>query len=60
MVHVPPRLLDTMIYLPTSGLTFLRRHVQLSNRIARRLIRSRLPGVDNVDKDALTRIRMGC
>ncbi|KAH9975382.1 cytochrome P450 [Lactifluus volemus] len=56
MVHVPPRLLDTMIYLPTSGLTFLRRHVQLSNRIARRLIRSRLRGVDNVDKDALTRI----
>ena len=59
MVHVPPRILDAMIYLPTSGLTFLRRHVQLSNQIARRLIRSRSSRVDNVDKDALTRIRMG-
>jgi hypothetical protein len=26
VVHVPPRILDMMIYLPTSGLTFLHRH----------------------------------
>ncbi|KAH9006424.1 cytochrome P450 [Lactarius hatsudake] len=35
--HVPPSLLDTMIYLPTSGLAFLRRHVQLSNDIVQKL-----------------------
>jgi hypothetical protein len=56
MVHIPPRLLDTMIYFPTSGLAFLRRHVQLSNTIARKLIRSRLSEVEHVDKDALSRI----
>ncbi|KAI0002552.1 cytochrome P450 [Russula compacta] len=57
MVHVPPWLLDMMIYFPSSGLAFLRRHVQLSNNIARRLIQSRLPETDNVDKrDALSRI----
>jgi hypothetical protein len=57
MVHVPPWLLDPMIYFPSSGLTFLRRHVQLSNGIARRLIQSRLIEADDVDKkDALSRI----
>ena len=57
MVHVPPWLLDKMIYFPSSGLAFLRRHVQLSNNIARRLIQSRLIEADDVDqKDALTRI----
>ena len=57
MVYVPPWLLDQMIYFPSSGLAFLRRHVQLSNSIARRLIQSRSIEADDVDqKDALTRI----
>lgn len=57
MIHVPPWLLDPMIYFPSSGLKFLRRHVQLSNSIALRLIQSRLIEVDDVDKkDALSRI----
>lgn len=55
MVHVPPSLLDLTIYLPTTGLAFLRRHVQLSNDIARKLILSRLPDM-NDGKDALSRI----
>ncbi|KAI9441397.1 cytochrome P450 [Lactarius indigo] len=55
MDHVPQSLLDTMIHLPTSGLAFLRRHVQLSNDIAQKLILSRSP--EMVDgKDALSRI----
>lgn len=46
-----------MIYFPSSGLAFLRRHVQLSNNIARRLIQSRLQETDNVYKrDTLSRI----
>jgi len=57
MVHVPPSLLDLMIRFPSSGLAFLRRHVQLSNNIARKLIQSRLREVDDADKkDALSRI----
>ncbi|KAI0295704.1 cytochrome P450 [Russula brevipes] len=57
MVHVPPWLLDTMVHFPSSGLAFLRRHVQLSNGIARRLIQSRLLDGNDVDKkDALSRI----
>ena len=57
MVHVPTWLLDPMIYFPSSGLAFLRRHVQLSNGIARRLIQSRLPESNDLDKkDALSRI----
>jgi hypothetical protein len=56
MVHVPPWLLDPMVYLPTSGLAFLRRHVQLSNGIARKLIQSRIPEDDVDKKDALSRI----
>ena len=55
MVHVLPSLVDTTIYLPTSGLAFLRRHVQLLNIIARNLIRSRLSEMDD-GKDALSRI----
>ncbi|KAI9465874.1 cytochrome P450 [Lactarius psammicola] len=55
MVHVPPSLLNTMIYLPTSGLAFLRRHVRVSNDIAQKLILSRSPEMDN-GKDALSRI----
>ncbi|KAI0281778.1 cytochrome P450 [Russula aff. rugulosa BPL654] len=57
MVHVPTWLLDPMIYFPSSGLAFLHRHVQLSNGIARRLIQSRLPESNDLDKkDALSRI----
>jgi hypothetical protein len=57
MVHVPTWLLDPMIYFPSSGLAFLRRHVQLSNGIARRLIQSRLLEPNDLDKkDALSRI----
>jgi len=57
MVHVPSWFLDPMIYFPSSGLAFLRRHVQLSNGIARRLIQSRLPESNDLDKkDALSRI----
>jgi len=57
MVHVPPSLLDMMIYFPSSGLAFLRRHVQLSNNIARKLIQSRSREVGDADKkDALSRI----
>ena len=57
MVHVPPWLLDPMTYFPSSGLKFLRRHVQMSDGIARRLIQSRLLEGDDVDrKDALSRI----
>lgn len=57
MVHVPPWLLDTMVNFPSSGLAFLRRHVRLSNGIARRLIQSRLLDANDVDKkDALSRI----
>jgi hypothetical protein len=57
MVHVPTWLLDPIVYFPSSGLTFLRRHVQLSNGIARRLIQSRLPESKYLDKkDALSRI----
>jgi hypothetical protein len=47
-----------MIYLPTSGLAFLRRHVQLSNDIAQKLILSRSSDMDN-GKDALSRIGIG-
>ncbi len=46
-----------MIYLPTSGLAFLRRHVRLSNDIAQKLILSRSPEMDD-GKDALSRIGM--
>lgn len=61
MVHVPTWLLDPMIYFPSSGLAFLRRHVQLSNNIARRLIQSRLPESNDLDqKDALSRIGICC
>ncbi len=57
MVHIPTWLLDPMIYFPSSDLAFLRRYVQLSNDIARRLILSRLPEANDVDtKDALSRI----
>ena len=57
MVHVPTWPLDPMIYFPSSGLAFLRRHVQLSNDIARRLIRSRFPESSDLDKkDAPSRI----
>jgi hypothetical protein len=57
MVHVPPWLLNPMIYFPSSGLAFLRRHVQMADGIARRLIQSRLLDGDDVDmKDALSRI----
>ncbi|KAI9453185.1 cytochrome P450, partial [Russula earlei] len=57
MVHVPPSLLDLMIYFPSSGLAFLRRHVELSNNIARKLIQSRLAEARDVDRnDALSRI----
>jgi hypothetical protein len=57
MVHVPTWLLDPMIYFPSSGLAFLRRHVQLSNGIARRLIQSTLLESKDLDKkDALSRI----
>ena len=46
-----------MIYFPSSGLTFLCRHVHLPNGIARRLIQSRLPESNDLDKkDALSRI----
>lgn len=55
MDYVPPSLLDIMIYLPTSGLAFLRRHVRLSNDIAQKLILSRSSDMDN-GKDALSRI----
>lgn len=55
MDHVPPSLLSTMTYLPTSGLAFLRRHVQLSNVIAQKLILSRSSDIDD-GKDALSRI----
>ena len=57
MTRVPPWLLDWMIYLPSSGLAFLRRHVQLSNSTARTLIQSRLLDADSIyKKDALSRI----
>jgi hypothetical protein len=56
MVHVPQWLLEPMVYFPTSGLAFLRRHVELSNCIARKLIQSRLPEDDADKKDALSRI----
>lgn len=57
MTHVPPWLLNWMVYLPTSGLAFLRRHVQLSNCTARKLIQSRLLDADDANqKDALSRI----
>ncbi|KAF8483511.1 cytochrome P450 [Russula ochroleuca] len=56
MVRVPPWLLDPMIYFPSSGLAFLRRHVHLSNGIARTLIQSRSPEDDVDKKDALSRI----
>lgn len=52
---MPPSLLSTMTYLPTSGLAFLRRHVQLSNVIAQKLILSRSSDIDD-GKDALSRI----
>ncbi|KAH9177615.1 hypothetical protein EDB89DRAFT_1902241 [Lactarius sanguifluus] len=55
MDHVPPSLLGAMIYLPTSGLAFLRRHVQLSNDIVQNLILSRSPEMDD-DKDTLSQI----
>ncbi len=58
MIRVPPWLLDPMIYFPSSGLVFLRRHVQLSNDIARKLIASRSLDADDAEKkDALSRIR---
>lgn len=57
MTHVPPWLLNWVIYFPSSGLAFLRRHVQLSNSTARRLIQSRLLDADGANKkDALSRI----
>ena len=57
MVRLPPWLLEPMINFPSPGLTFLRRHVQLADGIARRLIQSRLLESDDVDrKDALSRI----
>ena len=61
MVHLPPWLLGPMANLPSPGLTFLRRHVQLADGIARRLIQSRLLDADDVDrKDALSRIGTTC
>ena len=57
MIHAPPWLLDPMIYFPSSGLAFLRRHVQLSNDIARKLIQSRSLDANDAGKDALSRIR---
>jgi hypothetical protein len=46
-----------MIYFPSPGLAFLRRHVQMADDIARRLIQSRLLEGDDVEKkDALSRI----
>ncbi|KAI0052758.1 cytochrome P450 [Auriscalpium vulgare] len=54
MVHVPPRVLDLMTYLPTAGLTFLRRHVRLSNAVARKLVAER--GEDAEGRDALSLI----
>ncbi|KAI0298376.1 cytochrome P450 [Multifurca ochricompacta] len=57
MDHLPTWALDLMVNLPTSGLTFLRRHVELSNGIAQKLIQSRLTEEDDGDqKDALSRI----
>jgi len=57
MVHFPTWFLDAIIYFPSSGLAFLRRHVQLSNGIARRLTQSRLLESNDLDKkDALSRI----
>jgi hypothetical protein len=56
-VHVSPWLLGPMINFPSPGLTFLCRHVELPDGIARRLIQSRLIDADDVDrKDALSRI----
>jgi hypothetical protein len=54
MVHIPTWLLAPMIYFPSSGLAFLRGHVQLSNGIARRLILSRLSEANDVDTKGCT------
>ncbi|KAI0292218.1 cytochrome P450 [Multifurca ochricompacta] len=57
MDHLPTWMLDLMVNLPSSGLTFLRRHVELSNGIAQQLIQSRLTEEDDGNqKDALSRI----
>ncbi|KAI0260715.1 cytochrome P450 [Gloeopeniophorella convolvens] len=58
MVYVPPGLLDVMAYLPTPGLAFLRHHVQLSYRIARKLVYSKVsvPEGEGNNRDALSRI----
>lgn len=55
MDHVPPSLLGSMTYFPTSGLACLRRHVQLSNVIVQKQILSRSSYIDD-GKDALSRI----
>ncbi|KAI0066958.1 cytochrome P450 [Artomyces pyxidatus] len=54
MAYVPPPILDLMAYVPTSGLTFLRRHVRLSNDIARILVCARAGSADG--RDALSLI----
>lgn len=55
MDHVPPSLLATMTYFPTSGLAFLHRHAQLSNVIAQRPILSGSSDIDD-GMDAPSRI----
>ena len=55
MDPVPPSLLGSMTYFPTSDLACLRRHVQLSNVIAQKQILSRSSYIDD-GKDGLSRI----
>lgn len=59
MTHIPPRILDLMIYLPSSGLKFLMEHVRLSNSIAEELIDSKKHALEEGKggKDVLTLIR---
>lgn len=51
-------MLDLMTYLPSDGLSFLRKHVEMSNEIARKLIKSKMAALEEgkIGKDALSLI----
>ena len=59
MSHIPLRFLDLLYYLPDPGLAFLKRHVDLSSALSRKLIAERTDGAmrgDALGKDALSLI----
>ncbi|EIM80594.1 cytochrome P450 [Stereum hirsutum FP-91666 SS1] len=53
---IPPRILDLMPYLPSDGLAFLRKNLEMSNEIARKLIASKVAALEegNIGRDVLS------